>query len=516
MKMQKKFIIIGMGLSGLVFFCRLIEEFIKKRETGYRIFIVEKNHDYLATGAAYHINNPSIWTLNNTAASFKITPNGKNLAEWMKAYPKLWQPYFSGINEEYVPRALAGRYLQYYYQEYKQKAISHGIVIEEFFEEIIDVEYENNDHWKISTANNIIFNADFLSLCLGHASFNNYNNLKSNKNFIHNPADLLQLKNIPTNASIYILGGQSTFIDIALWLVCSHKVTAPIFSVTRNTNIITTKSHKEKIDGSVLTEFANTLKNNYGSNTMSITNGNLLFWEYYKKAVKNPITKQPTTKEALSSQLARYDLKFTDVQIGSVDELRSFVADFYFSPCYHLFWDRLCVDDKEKFHQHFYSLFIAYLTGTTPVNARLLLNLYNKNKIIELNGLIDIQYNERIKKFNLSFKDGTIHTAEYVINATGLSYDLNQDTSILIKNLIKKGYIVPKKWGGMMITDNYQAINNNQQIQKNLICIGPTALYAHKYPSPYASFLAMESATLALEGIKATIYGQRKYRLSKL
>src|SRR5207253_1468378 len=96
-----------------------------------------------------------------------------------------------------------------------------------------------------------------------------------------------------------------------------------------------------------------------------------------------------------------------------------------------------------------------------------------------------------------------IEETRYLINASGLGYDISKFNADfpLLRNLIEKGFMISKKYGGIVVTDCGQAINRDNHIQKNLICIGPTASYGHQFPTTYASFIAIDAIEKALKAI---------------
>lgn len=106
------FTIIGMGITGNSLFCQLIEKLIENNPySSVTIDVFEENPAFFLTGFAYQLNAPTIWTLNNLAEKFNLLPSGDNVAVWMQKNPDKWRPFFSDIDENYVPRALVGLYL---------------------------------------------------------------------------------------------------------------------------------------------------------------------------------------------------------------------------------------------------------------------------------------------------------------------------------------------------------------------------------------------------------------------
>jgi hypothetical protein len=264
---------------------------------------------------------------------------------------------------------------------------------------------------------------------------------------------------------------------------------------------LTTKGNKDICDASSINELTNTLKTKYENATLPFTEAKLLFWNAYRQAAKNPIDfmQLPRPQTALLYQIKKYKQQSDyDQSIGNVDELRAFIFHFYFSGCYVEFWNKLKDDDKEIFNQQFYSFIFAYLTGITPLNAQLLLELYDRNLIVEKSGLMSIQHTD--DKFVLQFSNGDREEAKYLIDSSGLGYDISKRNANfpLLTNLIKKGFLVSNKFGGIQLNEHGQVFNYENKLQSNLFCIGPTASYCHPAPTPYASFIAIAEVKKSL------------------
>ena len=158
--------------------------------------------------------------------------------------------------------------------------------------------------------------------------------------------------------------------------------------------------------------------------------------------------------------------------------------------------------EKTQFTNLMYSQIMAYLTGITPLNARLLLELHNRGMIKEQTGVTQVIYDENKLKFLLYFQSEEIIEAEYVIDASGFGYDISRCTdSSLLHNLVIKGFIVPKEHGGILINASSQVLNSRGEVQKNLFCIGPVASYGYQYPTPHASFLVFNTVDHAVNSI---------------
>ncbi|CAM2799818.1 FAD/NAD(P)-binding protein [Legionella worsleiensis] len=502
--------IVGMGISVTASFCQIVNHLLSiepQLESDITIALFETREDHFATGAAYRIDAPHIWTLNNPAKDFKFIPDAQPLSDWITDNLANLRIQFPEMNEEYCPRAVVGHFLKALYASHKSKAELHGIKVIEHFEKVLDFDPLDADRWSLKTQT-LQIETDFLFLCFGHVPAHHYPHLESKPGYYSVTTPLSAFDDIPSDAPVYILGGQASFVDYVVWLAVTKNHQGMMTSVTRNPSIITTKGNPDTCDPAPLEVLKESLLTHTPC-SMPFSSARDFFWRTYKMAAKDPIDPQaqPSTLTALSYQLAKYEkqtLLPESTPCGNIDELRAFVKAFYFNGTYEAFWSALTAEGKESFNRLMYTQIMAYLTGITPVNTRLLLELYNCGRVIEKSGLVDVEYDEESQEFLLRFSESGVEKAKYLIDTSGYSYDLtycNLDSPLLQSALVK-GVLVPKPFGGIEINDAGQPKNINGKVQPTLFCIGPVASFGDKYPTPHASFMVYNASDKA-----ATILG---------
>ncbi len=111
-----------MGLSGNASFCQIVNHLCTTEppsESEITIQVFETREDHFATGPAYRVDAPGIWTLNNPAKDFKFTPDTQPLNVWMDENIANLRMQFPDMSEEYCPRAVVGHYLKAQYASHK-------------------------------------------------------------------------------------------------------------------------------------------------------------------------------------------------------------------------------------------------------------------------------------------------------------------------------------------------------------------------------------------------------------
>lgn len=496
--------IIGMGLSGNASFCQVVNYLLstERSESEIAIQVFDTREDHFATGAAYRVDAPGIWTLNNPAKDFKFIPDTQPLSVWISENLASLRMQFPDMNEEYCPRAVVGHYLKAQYAIHKSKAESYGIKVVEHYEKVLEFDVLESDRWALKTQT-LQIESDFLFLCFGHVPAHHYPHLESKPGYYTVSTPLSAFEDIPLDAPIYIVGGQASFVDYAIWLAVTKNHQGTLTSLTRNPSIITTKGNPDICDTAPLEELKQILINQEPC-SLSFSSARNSFWGTYKVAAKDPIDPlaQPSTFTALSYQLAKYEKRAVmpeSPHCGNIDELRAFIKTFYFNGAYEAFWTALTDEGKESFNNLMYMQIMAYLTGITPVNTRLLLTLYNSGRVVEKSGLIMVDYDEERQEFLLHFATGETGKVKYLIDTSGYSYDIRHcNTDLpLIQGAVAKGLLVPKHYGGIEMNEAGQPKNLKGEVQRSLFCIGPVASFGDKYPTPHASFLVFNASNKA-------------------
>lgn len=497
--------IIGMGISGTASFCQVVNHLLSRAprsESEITIQLFESREDHFATGAAYRIDAPNIWTLNNPAKDFKFTPDTQPLNVWISENLASLHIQFPDMNEEYCPRAVVGHFLKAQYTSHKSKAEVHGIKVIEHFEQVIEFDALDADRWALKTST-LQIESDFLFLCFGHVPAHHYPHLESKPGYYSVTTPLSAFDDIPSDAPVHILGGQASFVDYAVWLAVTKNHQGTMTSLTRNPSIITTKGNPDTCDTAPLEALKLSLLTHTPC-SLPFSSARDSFWRTYKVAAKDPVDPlaQPSTSMALSYQLAKYEKRAVlpeSTPCGNIDELRAFVKTFYFGGAYEAFWTVLTDEGKESFNKLMFTQIMAYLTGITPVNTRLLLELYNSGRVIEKSGLTAVAYDEESQEFLLHFAAGKTEKAKYLIDTSGYSYDISHcNTDLpLLQGAVAKGFLVPKPFGGIEINDAGQPKNLNGKVQRSLFCVGPVASFGDKYPTPHASFLVFNASVKA-------------------
>lgn len=491
-----KIAIVGGGSSGLTALGQLVQRLIA--EPSFKpceILFFEKDVEKIATGMPYRTDSSSVWLLNGPPANeFKLLPDGETLAEWMRENYQSWKEKFPNVDADdlYPPRALIGHYFKDNYERIKKQAAEHGIVIQEKIQEVVNVQ-SSDSGFEIMSKEKPSEKVDKVLLCFGHLPSDNFQELKGKKNYLSSAWDAEGMKTIPSDETVYIIGGHLSFIDAAKELVMTDNFQGKFVMVTRHPTLITIRGSEVSKDynQTPIKSMEKELKS-HKKGTLDYAGFDHMFWSYYEKSTQEPIGKSFLQKKYRSEQVLSYQLakKNDNQSLGNINELRVFMEKFCLGGCYSALWDALNATGKQDYKNHFYSFMVAVMAGIPEINARFLVEMYNNKRIEELTELTSIQYDERKELFVLQFADGSKREAKYVINATGTGRDIRKhlDENPLLDNLVKNKIIEPSEWGGYTVKE------------PGLVSINPSNYFEGK-PGLSAVFLACENAQKWIDGI---------------
>lgn len=246
-----------MGVSGTSVFCQLIDRLINSNGSeAHCIYLYEKNRGNLGVGLPYSTVTPKVWLLNGDSTNFKLLPGSESLRTWLEQNKSEWSPGYPVIDMTYPPRSLVGLYTKNLYDKFKKKAKNYGISIEEHFEEVSDIQKGANNLWHLSTlGQETEIRVDVVFFCIGHLSSDNFLPLRDKPNYLHQPLDIHRLNSIPKNEEIFVIGSQSTFIDVAKYLFLEAEFLGKINTISRNKNIITLNESITSINKNTLNKF---------------------------------------------------------------------------------------------------------------------------------------------------------------------------------------------------------------------------------------------------------------------
>ncbi|CUB52716.1 hypothetical protein BN2127_JRS10_01953 [Bacillus subtilis] len=234
-----KLAIIGCGATGVAFIYNFIQKYIQTSRKPLAITIFEKS-EHLGVGVPYNDDVLSV-RLNQTIDHVSISIGDPlHFQKWLKEQ-KIY-PFFS--DEQYIPRAIYGKYLQWSLQQ-TMSQVMEQIKFHTILEEVIDIHLNFEDNLIVETFNNS-YQFDMVLLCTGHIFRKDPYHLLKYPHYIERPYPLIKkLPLIQKDQSVAILGSSLTAVDIAISLQEANHI-GPIHMISRHGQLPFVQPKKKK------------------------------------------------------------------------------------------------------------------------------------------------------------------------------------------------------------------------------------------------------------------------------
>ncbi|OPD54072.1 FAD/NAD(P)-binding protein [Bacillus anthracis] len=446
--------IIGCGAMSVAFIYNFVQHFLQLKHKKLSITIFEKAQD-IGIGLPYSQDLLSL-RLNQTMDYMSISSvNRMHFQNWIEDQ----KTYSHLLGEKYIPRIIYGEYLQWCLQETIHQAADH-VEFDILNKEVIDITDQSQP--VVHTFDHS-YKFDMVLLCTGHIFNKDPYQLLQYPCYIDQPYPLIKkLSNITKKQNVAILGSGLTAIDIAISLrMLKHEGSVHMISrqgqlpfvQTENKNyspmIINTDIFKSDKNISIKT-LLYVLKQEFKLNNLEwdkVTSCNTNVENYHSFKYKLQESRKETNKYHVASQAIYY-----------------FLCSI---------WNKLSDRDKEKFNKEILPFLSLQSIRMPYINAKIIMDMMQENLKIK-KGLKSLAYHS--EQFIASFKNNVTNRYDWVINATGLSRDINHSDSILHHNLLEKGLFISNPLGGIKVDfDTSSIIDKNQNIHSNIKVIGHLA-----------------------------------------
>jgi len=471
------FTIIGGGAACVPLLQQLTMLIEEKKIASTVINIIEKNTNApLGAGLAYSTKS-SEQILRLPVTKMSAHPDKPNhFADWIKANQNKWERDFPDLDIDtdlYPPRYIFGLYLQDVITELCQQAETIGITVNIIFKEAVDIQKMNsgfnitlkdrNDQINELTTNQVF-------LCTGHMpAASTYLELNEKTGYFNSPWNTV-INSIPIDDPIIILGTRLTAIDTVLSLV-AHGHRGKIYMASRSGLLPCVIGNSVEYEKKYLTTEAIDRQTGFGTSKLSLDTVLALFWQEIENSEKRKISDEE--RRALIKPQFSPDawLKNEIRNSQSTRPWQSVLVSLY--PIVQKIWDALKKEDKQKFLDDYYSIWMTYLAAFPISNAKKILALMKSQQLVVLNGLQSVEHDGQ--QFRITCNDQAYITP-YVINCTGAGHDYRHSDSLLIQNLIKNKLVTPYALGGLKVDfKTLVAKNANHELIDGLYIIGDNA-----------------------------------------
>ncbi|NIY48560.1 FAD/NAD(P)-binding protein [Cedecea colo] len=464
---ERKYIgLVGGGASAISF----INEFTKMEKAPGKqivIYVFDKS-DYLGPGNAYGPRDVESNIL-NTKAGYITAINGKpgdfyawyldNQGDLLVEFPRLYGP------DDYVPRALFGKYMKYSFRDRSKYALLNGIQVVNIHAEVVDLE-PDGDVFQVKTRCGGSYAVDCVVLACG--------TLKADKDQVaddtifNDPYPVKKVVNaIQREASVGIIGSRLGAIDTVIGLAeAGHQGKISIFSRSGYFPWVRGTQGRYEcryLNPAIIQELIDGL-----DRPLRLSDIGHLFvreLEYYRGNNEDqlePLSFPPPPITCLAEHLSNE----LSLSLGP----RGWQAIIYnTNSMLSLIWNSLDESEKDMFFNEYLSPAISMRVSIPRENAVKILELVNSGKVAFIVG--DAVMTARDGRHFIECA-GETFDVDYIVKAMGSPRRLAQTDSALFKNLLSKGIVEQHKYGGINVTHDNRVLDDRGRASSRLFATG--------------------------------------------
>ncbi|MDQ2696829.1 MAG: FAD/NAD(P)-binding protein [Pseudomonadota bacterium] len=464
--------IIGGGSASVSFLYSYLQLIPGENELSTTIYLVEKRGVF-GPGAAYTADSAS--NILNTKTGF-ITPFHDKPADffnWLACNNEVWArrfPDFKLEENSYAPRPLFGIYLQSRMAWLIKQAIARNVRIIQVDAEAIDVSQVGSSY-VTKTNCGLNLTSDYVFFFCGTLPAKPRGSVMKSNRILSNPYPVTELPHkIPHDAHVAIVGARLSCIDAVIGLVENgHKGQISIHS--RSGYFPSVRGTQGRITPKFLTaSYVESLVRSKGKLRIKDIVG-LVMREISLASDKiiHPAFQLPPPPP-------------TDIQAYLREEIRlAREPRFWQAVLYSTnaiidqLWFALHDDDKSKFLNKYFSIFMSYRVSIPVENAVKILRYLESGQVRFHPGDFSVALGDDERPvISLKMDKGEKPMAyDYIIEATGSPRSVHHLESELVRNLLQKGTMMPHEFGGIVVDPmTYQLISTSGRVNPSLYAVG--------------------------------------------
>ncbi|PIG88637.1 hypothetical protein AARAC_000475 [Aspergillus arachidicola] len=418
-------IVVGSGASGVAILLQLIERVKNGKSLGEVIF-VERNG---LPGPGLPYSSQCEGTILNMHTDTMGLYHDKPLhfSQWR-------------TDQESGPfpsRARYGQYLQETWGQALEEAQHIGLGVSVIQDEAHNIDRQADGTMALSLRNGTQLRAKSVVLALGNFTSVCNTHLVNLPGFFPGPWPTSQLKTIPTDASVLVVGSRLSAVDAAIFL-SEHGHQGPITFMSRSGSLPKVQGESTPFPRRyILHDLAKHIEENSEENLLQVTSS--LMEEIFHATDGD--WSWLHNDESPVKQLEH------DIQAAKTGKVEWQKVLRGTAPVIERYWNGLPAKSQQLFMDKFFSPWMRYRHGMPIQNAEKILGLLKKGQLQVVQG--DRVHWDGIYKAQTSI--GLLE-APYVIEATGQECQLDRVESPLVQSAVEKGLLKPHPAGGVAST----------------------------------------------------------------
>ena len=461
--------LVGAGSTALAFLHHYLQNLPTAPHLSKTIYLFEKRSAF-GSGAAYEADRASNLLNTKTGYISPFSDRPGDFWHWLQSQPTSWQPQFPGYTPEadgYAPRPLFGLYLQHQMQALVKRAAARGLNIVQLQAEVLDIQ-PHGTRQVLSTDCNLRLVADYVFMTCGTLPARHHNKLAQHPKIFGTPYPVQTLPaRIPADAAVGIVGARLSAIDAIIALIeQGHR--GPITVHSRSGHFPSVRGTQGRITPRYLhTEYIASLRSSKGKLSLD----DLV--ELVQKEILAQGGQHPGSSFNMMEPPADIQAFLRD-EIDAAAGIRIWQAVLYATnPIIDQLWTALHEEDKQRFLDKYFSIFMAYRVSIPVENARKILSYLESGQLHFCTGNFAPPQQDAEDIALQVHGEAHPRHYDYMIQATGSPRQAEYLESPLLSNLLQRGLLLSDPLGGVKIdADTYCAEGAHGRFNPRLRVLG--------------------------------------------
>ncbi|KAG8530118.1 uncharacterized protein KY384_005600 [Bacidia gigantensis] len=461
--------IIGAGAAGVAVTAHVLRNIRQQKLPPQSVTMIEKA---VSAGPGLAYGHGCEGTIVNMAADTMGIFDGDpgHFVRWMRERGRGREKagVVEGKGGRFPERTVYGRYLEEMVEATKTDAEKSGMPFEVVNGEVKDVEADS-DEFQLLLGDGRSLLSRKVVLALGNFSAVINRHLIGNPNFMESPWPAQKLKEIPTRASVVVIGSRLTAIDAVLALADNGhegpitmvsrsgllpKVQGDVPPYERQYVLYSAAREAEDLSTGAFAHVIQALQLEINQAYPTTFNN----W-WHKLGVDDPVSTEIPSEQMDTKVWCRLRLEVVGKHPSFLETLRADIQEAEngdvgwqavlkaTAPLAERYWHSFTA--HERLHiENFMSLWMCYRHSMPLVNAKRLLALMASGQLEGKRGIGAAFQQEG--HFEISTHDGPI-LSQYLIEAIGQEHHPQRVDSLLVRGLLAKQILKPQPFGGVSV-----------------------------------------------------------------
>ena len=375
---------------------------------------------------------------------------GFGILDWAKDNPAKWQPHLAGRPLDtgtYLPRPVVGSYLCDLVDHATDQAAERGMRLEVIVDEVVDIAPPEaaDGNYVVHTKSGKVVEVRYVYLALGHLDRAKTEAYQNHERYHHHPYPISRLiREIPKESTVGVIGTRLSAIDVVLGLV-GEGHTGKIHCVSRGGRLPAVRGDHGRYEFMHLERDELVKQLVHTKAKLRLADVAAMLGTEIEHAAGRPVN----LGDILSEDLPPVEYYEREIALAK-GKARPWQSVLYATNRnIDLLWHHLEEEDKQILASQWLNDWLTYRASIPRENAERMLALLRSGQLTVAGGVTGFRFEATTGNFRASFADDTSIDCQHLVAATGSASRIEDADSLLVRNLLANGLVVPHRFGGV-------------------------------------------------------------------